>query len=142
MLQAPKQNLAAGDRAPNFVLPDHEGKFRMFYDRVGGRPLVLLFTGEFQPPILPPSILAFKAEASRFDTAGVDVFCVSLGATAAVRAMLPGMQLWSDPERKISEAYLNQLGFGGCGTLKDGNVIGQHEIGRGGRIIDGKFFVN
>ena len=45
MLQAPKQQIAAGDRAPNFVLPDHEGKFRMFYDQVTGRPLMMLFSG-------------------------------------------------------------------------------------------------
>jgi len=124
LLQAPKQNLAVGDRAPNFVLPDHEGKFRMFYDQVSGRPMVLVFAGEFQPPILPPPLLAFEAKASGFEAEGVDIFCVSLGATAAVRASLPNMQLWSDPERKITEAYLSQLGFGGCGALNGGKVIG------------------
>ncbi len=124
MLQAPKQTLAAGDRAPNFVLPDHDGKLTMFYDRVRGWPVVLLFAGEFQPPILPPALLAFEREAGRFEADRVDVFCVSFAASDAVRAMLPNMRLWSDPERKITEACLNQLGFGGGGALKDGNVIG------------------
>lgn len=124
MLQAPKQNLAAGDRAPNFVLPGHDGKFRMLYDQVSGRPVTLLFAGEFQPPILPAPLLGFEAEAGRFEAGGVDVFCVNLAAPEAARAMLPNIQIWSDPERKITEAYLSQLGFGGCGALEDGNVIG------------------
>ncbi|MFQ5566097.1 MAG: 2OG-Fe(II) oxygenase [Paracoccaceae bacterium] len=124
MLQPPKQNLATGDRAPNFVLPDHDGKFTMFYDTVRGRPVVLLFAGAFQPPILPPALPAFEAEAGSFEAAGVDVFCVSLAPAGPVRALLPSLHLWSDPERKITEACLNQLGFGGSGALKDGNVIG------------------
>ena len=60
MLQAPQQSWAAGDRVSNFVLPDHEGKMTMFYDRVSGRPVVLLFAGEFQPPILPASLPGFE----------------------------------------------------------------------------------
>lgn len=123
MLQAPKHSLAAGDRAPNFVLPDQDGKFTMFYDRVQGRPMVLLFTGAFQPPILPSPLAGFEAAAERFDAAGVDVFCISIAAPEAVRAMLHNLPRWMDPQRKISEAYLGQLGLGGCAALDGGNAV-------------------
>ncbi len=124
MLQAPKQLLAAGDRAPNFVLPDNEGKFRMFYDRVSGRPLVLLFCGAIQPPILPAPLVAFQAEASRLDAEEVDVFCITPSDSGPAQAMLPNLQIWSDREGKITEAYLSQTGLGGRAALKDGNVVG------------------
>jgi len=38
--------------------------------------------------------------------------------------MLPNLQIWSDREGKISEAYLNQLGLGSRAALNDGNVVG------------------
>ena len=123
MLQAPKQKLAAGDRAPNFVLPDQNGKFSMFYDRVTGRPLVLLFAGTFQPPLLPSAVLEFESAAEEFAVENLDLFCVSLATPEAVEAMSPAMHLWSDPARKISDAYLSQLGFGGSDALEDGSVI-------------------
>ena len=123
MLQPPKNNLSPGDRAPNFVLPDHNGKFTMFYDQVSGRPSILLFAGAFQPPILPSSILAFESRAIALDAAGVDVFCISLAAKQAVQAMSPKMHLWSDPERKITEAFLKQLGNGGCRALEGGGSV-------------------
>lgn len=124
MLQEPKQQLAAGDRVPNFVLPDHKGTFTMLYDRVKGWPTVVLFAGVFHPPILPSPLLAFEAAAGKLEAQRIDVFCVSLAAPEAVQAMAPRMHLWADPERKITEAYLSQLGLGGCGALKDGSVIG------------------
>ena len=57
VLNAPTQALAAGDRTPNFVLPDASGKFSMFYDRVTGRPTVLLVAPSFHPPVLPSALL-------------------------------------------------------------------------------------
>jgi predicted 2-oxoglutarate/Fe(II)-dependent dioxygenase YbiX len=122
LLRAPKQQLAAGDRAPNFVLPDHKGTFTMFYDQVGGRPLVLLIAGAFQPPILPAPLLAFEAAADRFDALGVDLFCISRVSPEVVKARVTKIHNWADPERKISEAYLNQLGMDG-GALNGGNVV-------------------
>ena len=124
MLQAPKQQLAAGDRAPNFVLPDYEGKFRMFYDRVSGRSLVLLFCQAFQPPILPAPLLAFQAGADRLEAEELDVFCITPADSGPAHAMLPNLQIWSDREGKISEAYLGQVGLGGSAALKGGNVVG------------------
>lgn len=122
MLNAPTANLAPGDRAPNFLLPDHTGKVTMFYERVTGRPFVLLFTGAFQPPILPPALMAFDRAREDFAGAGVDLFSISLAAPEAVKALKVGHHLWSDPERKISNAFLEQLGLGGVAALKDGAV--------------------
>ncbi len=123
MLHAPKQLLAQGDRAPNFVLPDHEGKFRMFYDRVTGRPLVILFTGVVSPANLPAPLTALQAAAERFDALGVDLFCIGPAANPAIRMMLPRLNLWADPERKITEALLGQAGYGGQAGLAGGAVV-------------------
>jgi predicted 2-oxoglutarate/Fe(II)-dependent dioxygenase YbiX/peroxiredoxin len=121
LLNAPTQALAAGDRAPNFVLPDQNGKFTMFYDEVRGRPVVLLLTGAFHPPILPSPLLAFEAAAEQFDSAGIDVFCITQAKPEAVKAMSTKLHVWADAERKIGEAYLNQLGAGEA--LSGGNVV-------------------
>ncbi len=122
MLNAPKEQLSAGDRAPNFVLPDHKGKFRMFYDEVTGRPVVMLLAGSFQPPILPAPLQSFQKHAKTFDTAGIDLFCICPDASEHVQSMMPGLQLWADPERKITDAYLNQLGMGSHRSLENGTV--------------------
>ena len=110
MLNAPTQALAAGDRAPNFVLPDANGKFSMFYDRVVGKPTALLFAPALQPPVLPSALLGFESKADAFEALGVDVFCVSTSTKEAVEAMSPRMHLWADPEQKITQAYMQQLG--------------------------------
>jgi len=120
VLHAPTTKLAAGDRAPNFILPDLEGKMRMFYDEVTGRPLVLLLVGAFQPPILPAALSAFDGAAEAFAEQGVDLFCVCQARPEAARAMLKNLRLMMDPERKISEAFLAQLGL--AQSLADGTV--------------------
>jgi predicted 2-oxoglutarate/Fe(II)-dependent dioxygenase YbiX len=123
LLEAPKHQLAAGDRAPNFLLPDGDGKVTMFYDQVQGRPVVLVFAGAFQPPILPSAMAGFTAAVEEFDSAGIDLFCITFAATEAARALMPNLNLWFDSQRKITEAYLGQLGLGGVETLKDGTVV-------------------
>lgn len=109
-LMAPTHALSAGDRTPNFVLPDSTGAFRMFYERVQGRPAVLLFAEDVAAPLTD----AVKALAG----AGVDVFCIVRETSGAgVDA-----ELWVDPARKISEALLAQTGLGGLAALQDGAV--------------------
>ena len=111
VLAAPTQALAAGDRTPNFVLPDHKGTFTMFYDTVVGRPVVLLLTGPFQPPILPAPLVAFQGAAERFASAGVDAFCIAQAPQEAAKALSSKLHLWADAERKISTALLKQAGL-------------------------------
>ena len=123
VLNAPTQALAAGDRTPNFVLPDASGKFSMFYDRVTGRPTVLLVAPSFHPPVLPSALLGFESAAEKFDAMGVDIFCVSMAGKEAVEGCSPKMHLWADPEHKISQALLQQLGFSGPKPLSGGKVV-------------------
>ncbi len=123
MLHKPEQTLAAGDRAPNFILPDQTGKFTMFYDEVRGRPFVLLFSGGSRPPALPPAVAAFDAAVADLDAAGVDVFGICQVPPEAVTSAAPKMRLWADPERKISEAFLAQLGFGGAAAVVQGEAV-------------------
>ncbi|MBT7731016.1 MAG: redoxin domain-containing protein, partial [Rhodospirillaceae bacterium] len=42
-MQGPAHEIAVGDRAPDFVLPGPDGKFYQFYERVRGRPVLLIF---------------------------------------------------------------------------------------------------
>ncbi|MDH3665520.1 MAG: 2OG-Fe(II) oxygenase [Paracoccaceae bacterium] len=122
VLDAPSEALAAGDRAPNFVLPDHNGKFTMFYDRVEGRPVVLLLTGPFQPPILPAALVAFQSAAEKFAAAGIDVFCIAQAPQEVVKALSTKLHVWADAERKISAAYLTQTGLG-ADILSGGQAV-------------------
>lgn len=123
MLQLPKNAMAPGDRAPNFLLPDQSGKVTMFYDQVTGRPVVLLFAGEFYPPLLPPALLAFETMADDYAAAGVDVFCICQAKPDAVQTISPRMKLWSDPEKKITNAFMEQIGLKDAKALKGGKIV-------------------
>ena len=112
MLTAPPFTLAPGDRAPNFALPDHEGKVTMFYERVVGRPVTLLFFPPVQPPLRPPALLAVEKAAEQFEAAGVEVYAITGMPPQAVQAIKPKVRVWADPEGKVSQAFLTQLGAG------------------------------
>jgi predicted 2-oxoglutarate/Fe(II)-dependent dioxygenase YbiX/peroxiredoxin len=123
MLTAPKEALAAGDRAPNFILPDHTGTVRMFYERVQGRPTVLLFVGKLQPPLLPAAFSAFEAKADDLAAASIDVFTITVAAPEAVRAFSPKTALWADPEGKITAAFLQQMGVDEKSVVQNGEAV-------------------
>ena len=72
-LNSPKVEIAVGDRAPNFVLPDGAGRFVMFYERTQGRPVLLLVAPCPTRPRSCAVMGAFRARAADFDRLGVDV---------------------------------------------------------------------
>lgn len=115
MLQAPEHGLAPGDRTPNFVLPDGSGAFTMFYERVQGRPVILLIADVLETP-------AIAAAADRTAAAGIDVFCIALTPPAAGVDVDGAAHVWSDPKRKVTEALLTQSGLGGPGALRNGRA--------------------
>lgn len=121
MLTAPPHQLSPGDRAPNFALPDHEGKMTMFYERVTGRPTVLLFLPAAQLPMKPVALASCETAFDALEAAGVDVFCITVMSREAVTALNPKLRVWADPNGKISDAFLSQLGQGGLKALAKGD---------------------
>ena len=114
-LNSPKVEIAVGDRAPNFVLPDGAGRFVMFYERTQGRPVLLLVAPCPTRPHTCEVMGAFQARAADFDRLGVDVFWIygapPEDASAAAELMAKdGHCTWWDSAGKITAAYLNGLG--------------------------------
>lgn len=74
----PTPILECGDRIPNFVLPNHDGRTMMFYDRACGNPGIILVESE-KSAALQPQIAAITAEpaAAEIATAGVELTVIS-----------------------------------------------------------------
>lgn len=110
-MQEPAHAIAPGDRAPNFVLPDADGAFRMFYERAKGRPIVLLFFPGGRKGRAWREARAFARAADAFAAAGLDVFAVSLAEPKANAALGLPFLVWSDPKRAITRGYLTGAGL-------------------------------
>jgi len=115
-LDSPKTDLAVGDRAPNFVLPDEAGRFVMFYERTQGRPVLLLLAPRAMDPRSAVVMGAFRARAAAFECLGIDVYLISgapLEAAPSAAEVLAGdgRSLWWDSAGKIMAAYLTGLGY-------------------------------
>jgi predicted 2-oxoglutarate/Fe(II)-dependent dioxygenase YbiX/peroxiredoxin len=102
----PREALAPGDRCPNFVLPDAKGEFRAFYERVRGRPAVMLFVPENAAATL---LGGFAARAAAFDQAGYDIFAI-VHADAAVATresarLDNAIVVLADPKGAVTRGY-------------------------------------
>lgn len=108
--QAPRNALAAGDRVPDFVLPDASGAFRHFYERARGRPMALLLL----PDRAETAARAARARATATALArrGVDHLVVAPGDPdpAAGEAAAPAVWL-ADPKGKILEGLRRGAGL-------------------------------
>ena len=80
--------LNRGERAPDFVLPIMDGPQTRFYARAGGRPTLLIFTGEER--------VLEGLEVSE----AVDVFVVSPSELAEANATV-----FIDGENAVGKAY-------------------------------------
>jgi predicted 2-oxoglutarate/Fe(II)-dependent dioxygenase YbiX/peroxiredoxin len=109
--------LTAGDRAPNFVLPNPEGKFLMLYERVRGNPFVLVFCAAAANNA---ELAAFTTRQSAFAEEGIDLFLVVDGpveaAAALAREIPPAAVVLADPKGAITAGYREAAGLGRGGT--------------------------
>jgi predicted 2-oxoglutarate/Fe(II)-dependent dioxygenase YbiX/peroxiredoxin len=132
--------LGPGDRAPNFVLPEQNGNFRMFYERVRGYANLLLVL-----PAVDDAALAVLADlAARYDdlqAAKVDVFAVANLPPANVAALAAEYGLpflfFADEAGKIVEAYrqmAGRIGAAGLCLLLDENQRLLTAIAAGGPV--------
>ncbi len=110
-MREPAHAIAPGDRAPNFVLPDEAGVFRMFYERAKGRPIVLLFFPGRRKGRAWKEAKAFADAAGAFADAGIDVFAVTLAAEGENARLGFPFLVWSDPKQAITRGYLDGAGL-------------------------------
>lgn len=118
-------DLAPGDRVPDFVLPGRDGKFYAFYERVRGRPCLLLLAGHGAGPSAEALARLADGDAA-LDAAGIDLFAVLPGPPGLVPDT-PGeavRAVFADIKGKVLEGFRGLLCSSGehplC-LLLDGN---------------------
>ncbi|MDG1887685.1 MAG: redoxin domain-containing protein [Alphaproteobacteria bacterium] len=120
-MQGPAHEIAVGDRAPDFVLPGPDGKFYQFYERVRGRPVLLIFYPGKKSRAWG-EVREFIQRSNEFDELGVDIFAVNLASTEDNKKLKLPFLVWSDVNQKITEHYL-QGGGVRSDLLKTANVF-------------------
>ncbi len=89
--------LLAGDRAPEFVLPDPETKLHNFYDLAGGRPVVLVLAANTARQDQWDEIKGYAEVAPALEEAGVRLVIVSndgVESLAMVSKIIPEAAVW------------------------------------------------
>lgn len=119
-LPLPENELAVGDRFPNFLLPDQEGKARWFLERTKGNSLIVFVD-------VTNEILASLGQAApAFDAAGLDRLAI-LGGTedkvaATAQSVTPGFSLLADTQGTVGAALHRMTGIRGpFAVLLDAN---------------------
>ena len=105
-LEMPRFRLAAGDRFPDFVLPDQADKARHFSERASGRGLAI---------VLDPDaavIAGLSALAAACDAAGLDRMAIGTSA-----GFDPGFPLLADSAGKIRAGLREMSGHPGSTPL-------------------------
>ena len=125
--------LAVGSKAPDFSLPDGNGKIHSLKD-CSGKTLVLYFYPKDNTPGCTRQACAFGALFAQFRAAGAEVVGISRDSSAsharfAEKFALP-FTLLSDPERAVHEKY---------GAIGEKKLYGKVTVGtiRTTYVIDG-----
>jgi thioredoxin-dependent peroxiredoxin len=99
----------AGDRAPDFALPDQHGKIVRLADFHGKKSVVLAFYIRASTPGWTREIKAYQDDIAKFEAAGAQVLGISLDSeernhkfAAVTGASFP---LLSDAEKRVAKAY-------------------------------------
>jgi peroxiredoxin/predicted 2-oxoglutarate/Fe(II)-dependent dioxygenase YbiX len=98
--------LERGDRAPNFVLADLNGAFRLFYDLTRGTPCVVALLRAADPKAAE-TLAALKRAAADFAGADTDIFAVVQGGPAEAAALGKDapFPVFVDIEGKVNAVY-------------------------------------
>ena len=130
-MQGPSQELAIGDRAPDFVLPGPDNKFYQFYERTRGRPQILFFY-----PGKNSDAWSQVANLARcfneFERLGVDIFGVNMDTVKNNKKLKLPFFVWSDINKKITEHYLRAAGI----TLEQKKAINIFLLDANQRVLD------
>lgn len=89
--------LAAGDRIPNFILPNPQGELRLFYPLIAGSPCVLLLAANTAMQDQWDELKGFAALAPALREAGAQIMIVSndgIESLAMVAKIIPKHAHW------------------------------------------------
>lgn len=110
-LPLPNVELAAGDRFPNFLLTDQDGKARWFLERAKGNPMLVFVD------LSDTDITALSLVGDRFTAAGTDRLAIASGSNAEIaakaRRLRTDFPLLADTNGKIREALRRMAGVTG-----------------------------
>lgn len=81
-----------GDRAPDFWLPNPDGRFARFYDRFPGNPVVLLFCPTAEAPGARSELVVATRDPAETNS-------------SLMRELNLNCSLFSDPKGAITEGY-------------------------------------
>lgn len=99
-----------GGRVPNFVLPHADGSNAMFYDRVTGRPVVMLVCASAGNPPARAAVDELAARCDAFEDLGADIFVISGDDVDAHRQLAATLgfeaQFLSDPKNEVRPGLL------------------------------------
>ncbi len=130
--------IAAGERAPDFSLPDHEGNEVSLTD-FRGRKVVLVFYPLDFSPVCTDQLSVYQEVVPQIDAAGATLLGISVDSSWAHRAFRErlglSMTLLSDFEPKgevirAYGAYIDEVGHGNRSLVlidEDGIVRWVHE---------------
>ena len=102
-------SLECGDPAPDFMLPNREGKLAKFYDRFAGNAVVLCFCLSCSGKLAETELRAFAERRDRIDAVGGRVVVVTQDGYEANAAFALNKELdldiLSDPVGAITRGY-------------------------------------
>lgn len=100
--------LKAGDKAPDFAVPDANGKTVSLKD-LRGKKVVLYFYPKDDTPGCTKEACAFRDSFAKFKRRGIEVLGVSLDSEKSHQKFVQKYDLpfglLADTEKKLSEAY-------------------------------------
>jgi len=124
--------LEAGELAPDFTLPDQNGR-RVTLSALRGRKVILYFYGEAGTPACTQQACDFEESLASLETAGYSVIGVSRDELPAIEKMAVDkgltFPLLSDPSREVHALY---------GTYGEKKLYGRvvHGVIRATFVID------
>ncbi len=116
-------SLECGDPAPDFMLPNREGKLAKFYDRFAGNAVVLCFCLSCSGKLAETELRAFAERRDRIDAVGGRVVVVTQDGYEANAAFALNKELdldiLSDPVGAITRSYGAEPAATGSAAAKE-----------------------
>lgn len=123
--------LQLGDKAPDFELPNQDGKLVRLYERLKERPQMLVFyPGDFTP-VCTKQLCSYQDSYERFFRFGIGILGISKDPVEKHKEFHKfSFDLLSDPEKKVIDAYgAGRFLIGGRANFivgKDATVLYEH----------------
>lgn len=123
--------LKVGDQAPDFKLPDADGKLYSLSSYRGKSPVVIYFYPKADTPGCTKQACGIRDDWKKFEEAGIPVFGISVDSIEDLKKFREkyslNFPLLSDEKKEVTKAYgvLNLLGFASRVTFivdKEGKI--------------------